>query len=86
MVYIGWATHVPQGQKQRAARAKACAILKSCLSSDRALQLARVKLKSLVIANHHVAVKTNQALHTPPITLEKFSLQEAQNAPTGRFS
>jgi len=85
MVYIGWATHVPQGQKQRAARAKAHAILKSCLSSDRALQLARVKLKSLVIANHHVAVKTNQALHTPPITLEKFLPQEAKSSPRSSF-
>lgn len=31
----------------------------------------RMKVKSLVIANNNVAVKCNQALHTPPITLEK---------------
>lgn len=41
---------------------------KTGLSSDRALQLARVKLKPLVIAHQNVAVNLNQALHTPPIT------------------
>lgn len=83
MVYIGWATHVPQGRRQRAAKVKTLAIFKCRLSSDRTLQLACVKLKSLVIANHHVAVKTNQALHTPPITLEKFLQQDALAALTG---
>lgn len=44
-------------------------ISKTYLSSNRVLQLARVKLKPLVIAHQYVAVKENQALHTPPITL-----------------
>jgi hypothetical protein len=39
--------------------------------SDSQLQLNAMKMKSLVIVNQHVTVKTNQVLHTPPITLEK---------------
>jgi len=80
MAYIGWATHVPQGWKQRAATVKAVAIPKNHLSSDHALQFGRVKLKPLVIANHYVAVKANLALHTPPITLEKCVWQDAATA------
>ena len=42
-------------------------------SSNCGLQLARMKLKSLVIVNHHVTVKIHRTLHTPPITPEKCS-------------
>jgi len=35
-----------------------------------------MKLKPLVIVHQNVTVKLSQALHTPPITLEKVSLQE----------
>ena len=69
MAYIGWATHVPQGLNQRAARAKAGAIPNDSLSSDCVLQPVRMKLKPLVIVHHDVTVKITQALHTPPITL-----------------
>ena len=77
MAYIGWATHVPQGLNQRAATANAGATPKDSLSSDCALQPARMKLKPLVIAHHNVAVKITQALHTPPITLGKCVWWEA---------
>jgi len=68
MVYMGWATHVPQRLNQRAATAKADAIPNDSRSSDCALQPARMKLKPLVIVHHNVTVKITQALHTPPIT------------------
>lgn len=71
MAYIGWATHVPQGLNQRAAMAKASATPNDSLSSDCALQPARMKLKPLVIVHHDVTVKITQALHTPPITPEE---------------
>lgn len=71
MAYMGRATHVPQGLSQRAATAKADATPNDSPSSDRVLQLARVKLKPLVIVHQDVTVKITQALHTPPITLEK---------------
>jgi len=49
---------------------------KTGLSSDRALQLARVKLKPLVIVHQNVTVNLNQALHTPPITLGECAWQD----------
>lgn len=70
MAYIGWATHVPQRPKQRAAMAKAYAIPNTGLSSDCVLQPTRMKLKPLVIVHQHVTVKITRALHTPPITPE----------------
>ena len=48
-------------------------------SSDCGLQLARMKLKSLVIVNHDVTVKTYQTLHTPPIMLEECTNKELLN-------
>lgn len=45
-------------------------------SPDCALQVARMKLKPLVIVHQDVTVKQNQALHTPPITLGKCAWQE----------
>jgi len=51
-------------------------IPKTGLSSDRALQLARVKLKPLVIVHQNVTVNLNQALHTPPITLGECAWQD----------
>ena len=50
-------------------------------SSDCGLQLARMKLKSLVIVNHHVTVKIHRTLHTPPITPEKCGCEETGCAP-----
>ena len=43
-------------------------IPKSRLSSDCRLQLACVKVESLVIADQHAAVNTFLALYTPPVT------------------
>jgi len=48
----------------------------SYLSSDCELQVVHMKLKPLVIVHQNVTVKLSQALHTPPITLEKVILQE----------
>jgi len=46
-------------------------IAKSCLSSDRTLQLEYVKLESLVIAHHRGAVNTFPGLvHTARHTME----------------
>jgi len=45
-------------------------------SSDCALQVARMKLKPLVIVHQQVTVKLAQALHTPPITLGKCVTRE----------
>lgn len=49
---------------------------KDYLSSDYGLQVVHMKLKPLVIVHQNVTVKIFQALHTPPITLEKVNLQE----------
>jgi hypothetical protein len=50
-------------------------------SSDCALQVARTKLKPLVIVHQQVTVKRDQALHTPPITLGKHVLWEGVRWP-----
>lgn len=71
MAYIGGATHVLHGSPQWAATAKAGAIPNADPGSDCALQLARMRVKPLVIAHQDDAVKLTQALHTPPITLGK---------------
>lgn len=49
-------------------------------SSDCVLQVARMKLKPLVIVHQDVTVKQDQALHTPPITLGKCGLQDGKEA------
>lgn len=79
---MGWATHVPQGPRQRAATAKAGATPNPGPSPDRALQLPRVKPKSLVIVHQRVTVKAARALHTPPITLGECTRQEVRPAPS----
>ena len=52
-------------------------------SSDCALQVARTKLKPLVIVHQQVTVKRDQALHTPPITLGKHVSWEGVRWPWG---
>ena len=52
-------------------------------SSDCALQVARTKLKPLVIVHQQVTVKRDQALHTPPITLGKYVSREGVGWPWG---
>ena len=54
-----WATHMIQWMLQWVAKPRGVANpIKSILSSDRRLKLASLKLESLVIANHNVAVNT----------------------------
>ena len=54
-----WATHMIQWMLQWVAKPQGGANpIKSILSSDRRLKLASLKLESLVIANHNVAVNT----------------------------
>ena len=49
---------------------------KANLSSDCRLQLAYMKLESLVIANQNVAVNTFPVLYTPPVTPREFTTPE----------
>ena len=49
---------------------------KANLSSDCRLQLAYMKLESLVIANQNVAVNTFPGLDTPPVTPREFTTPE----------
>ena len=49
---------------------------KTILSSDCRLQLAYMKLESLVIADQHAAVNTFPALYTPPVTPREFVTPE----------
>jgi len=86
MAYIGWATHVPQGPPQRAAMVKTKATPKAGLSSDCALQLARMKLEPLVIADQDDAVKLLRALHTSPITLGKLGGSPAGPPSRGKLA
>ncbi len=50
---------------------------KTGLSSDCRLQLACMKLESLVMADQHAAVKRSRALYTPPVTSRKWIVLEA---------
>ncbi len=70
MALMGWATHCYNGGDRGQRRGDPQLIPKSRLSSDRGLQLARVKVESLVIADQHAAVNTFPGLvHTARHTM-----------------
>ena len=57
MALMSWATHMLQWQIQRVANSRGGAnLIKVCLSSDCRLQLACMKLESLVIVDQHATV------------------------------
>ena len=71
MPLMSWATHVLQWARiEGSETARLSEPLKMALSSDRRLQLAYVKLESLVIADQHAAVNTFPGLvHTARHTM-----------------
>ena len=56
MALMGWATHVLQGLLQRPHKPAKVRCSKGSLSSDGRLQLAFLKLESLVIVDQHATV------------------------------
>ena len=79
MALMSWATHMLQWQIQRVANSREGANpIKVCLSSDCRLQLACMKLESLVIADQNAAVNTfpglvHTARHTTKVGLARSS-------------
>ncbi len=81
MPFMSWATHVLQWQSYRGKRyGDMEQNPKSCLSSDRRLQLACVKAELLVIADQHAAVNTFPGLvHTARHTMRVANTQSPQS-------
>ena len=77
MALMSWATHMLQWRIQRVANSREEANpIKVRLSSDCRLQLACMKLESLVIADQHAAVNTFPGLvHTARHAMEVSSTQ-----------
>ena len=85
MPLMTWATHVLQWSVQRVCElARASKSLKTDLSSDCRLQLAYMKLESLVIADQHAAVNTFPGLvHTARHTMRVCNTQSRWGNPSG---
>ena len=76
-----WGYTCYNGQYNRRDLAEGANQGKTGLSSDCRLQLACMKLESLVIADQHAAVNTFQALYCSPVTSRKLAVLEVA-APT----
>src|SRR6476469_1350022 len=86
MPLMTWATHVLQWPVQRAAKSRDGANPnKAGLSSDCRLQLAGMKLESLVIADQHAAVNTFPGLvHTARHITKAGCTRSRHTNPQGR--
>ena len=89
MALMSWATHMLQWRIQRVANSREEANpIKVRLSSDCRLQLACMKLESLVIADQHAAVNTFLSLvHTARQVMEAGSALSRRDSsvPTARL-
>ena len=82
MAFMSGATHVLQWPVQTVAKPQGGANRRKPVSVRIVrLQLAGVKLESLVIADQHAAVNTFPGLYTPPVTSRKPAVLEVA-APT----
>ena len=86
-LYVQGYTRATMADTKRCKLARVSQSHKVRLSSDCRLQLACMKLESLVIADQHAAVIRSRALYTPPVTSRKLAVLEVA-PPTrkgGRF-
>ncbi len=75
-LYVQGYTRATMGGTKRREPARGSQSQKTALSSDCRLQLACMKLESLVMADQHAAVNTFPALYTPPVTSRKWIVLE----------